>query len=57
VEELVLLAARIEAIDPAGCRARAERWFSHRRMAAEYERMLQHFLSTGALPAGEAPPV
>ena len=35
----------------------AERWFSHRRMAAEYERMLQHFLSTGVLPAGEAPPV
>ena len=57
VEELVLLAARIDAIDPTACRARAERWFSHRRMAAEYERMLQHFLSTGALPAGEAPPV
>ena len=57
VEELVMLAARIDAIDPAACRARAERWFSHRRMAAEYERMLQHFLRTGALPAGEAPPI
>ena len=57
VEELVSLAARIDEVDPAACRARAERWFSHRRMAAEYERMLQHFLSTGAMPAGEAPPV
>ena len=57
VEELVSLAARIDEVDPVACRARAERWFSHRRMAAEYERMLQHFLSTGVLPAGEAPPV
>lgn len=52
VEELVRLADGIERIDPAVCRARAERWFSHTRMAEEYVRMYQHYLATSSLPAG-----
>ena len=34
------------------CRARAERWFSHTRMAENYVRMYRHYLADGQLPAG-----
>ena len=42
-----------EAKDPAACRARAERWFGHLRMAEEYVRFYRGWLAGGALPAGE----
>lgn len=53
LEELIELRKSIESRDPMACRARAEQWFSHTRMAQEYVRMYQHFLATNTLPAGE----
>ena len=40
------------ARDPAACRARAERYFTHRLMATEYVRMYGALLETGQLPSG-----
>ena len=53
LEELVAAIPGAEAKDPAACRARAERWFGHLRMAEEYVRFYRGWLATGALPAGE----
>jgi len=39
--------------DPAACRARAERYFSHVVMAEEYVRFYRHYLATGVLPEGQ----
>jgi glycosyltransferase involved in cell wall biosynthesis len=50
------LSTRLPAMahkDPAACRARAERWFDHRRMAAEYIRCYRSWLASGILPEGE----
>jgi len=57
VEELVELARRIELIDPAACRARAEQHFSHLTMAEGYLRVFRQVLRTGELsfPPGRAP--
>jgi glycosyltransferase involved in cell wall biosynthesis len=52
LDDLVQLRSTIGQKDPGACRARAEQWFSHSRMAREYVRMYQHYLKTGALPAG-----
>ena len=52
LEELIELRSTIERRDPGACRARAERWFSHTRMAEEYMRMYQHHLASGNLPEG-----
>jgi Glycosyl transferases group 1 len=52
LDQLVEIANRIHRVDPAACRSRAERLFSHRVMAEEYLRFYQHFLRTGELPAG-----
>jgi glycosyltransferase involved in cell wall biosynthesis len=52
LEDLVRLRAEVERCDPQACRTRAERWFSHTRMAQEYVRMYQHYLARGQLPAG-----
>lgn len=52
VEELVASIPAMAGKKPSDCRARAERWFSHTAMAAEYVRFYQHFLSTGQLPSG-----
>lgn len=52
VEELVARLPAMAAKAPADCRARAERWFSHTVMAAEYVRFYQQFLETGKLPDG-----
>ena len=52
LDELIELRSTIERLDPGGCRARAERWFSHTRMAEEYVRMYQHYLASGNLPEG-----
>jgi glycosyltransferase involved in cell wall biosynthesis len=56
VEELVELRHTIHRRDPAVCRLRAERWFSHTRMAEEYVRMYQNYLRTGQLPDGRPVP-
>lgn len=52
LEELIALRSTIERRDPNACRARAERWFGHTRMAEEYVRMYQHYLASGHLPEG-----
>jgi glycosyltransferase involved in cell wall biosynthesis len=52
VEDLIDRLPAMAAKDPASCRARAERYFTHRRMAEEYERCYRGFLATGALPPG-----
>ena len=55
LDQLIALVPECERIDPAACRARFERYFTHRQMAAEYERVLQEFVTTGKLPAGRRP--
>jgi glycosyltransferase involved in cell wall biosynthesis len=52
LEELVEVARSIERVDPAACRARVERYFSHRTMAEGYLRVARHYLESGALPTG-----
>jgi glycosyltransferase involved in cell wall biosynthesis len=52
LDDLVGLRDTVEQVDPRACRARAERWFSHTRMAEEYVRMYQHYLATNQLPVG-----
>jgi glycosyltransferase involved in cell wall biosynthesis len=50
VEQLVQLARGIERIDPAACRARAERHFSHVAMAEGYLRVFGEYLRAGKMP-------
>jgi glycosyltransferase involved in cell wall biosynthesis len=52
LDDLVRLRPAVGQCDPHACRSRAERWFSHTRMAEEYVRMYQHYLATNQLPAG-----
>jgi glycosyltransferase involved in cell wall biosynthesis len=52
IDELVALRPALDGINPAACRERVERHFTHHIMAAEYVRMFQAFLATGELPAG-----
>jgi glycosyltransferase involved in cell wall biosynthesis len=52
VDELVALRDGLDRIDPAACRARVERHFTHHVMAGEYVRMFRGVLATGVLPAG-----
>lgn len=52
VEDLVARLPAMAAKRPADCRARAEQWFSHTAMAAEYVRFYRHYLETGRLPEG-----
>jgi glycosyltransferase involved in cell wall biosynthesis len=52
LDDLVRLRGTIGQRDPMACRRHAERWFSHIRMAQEYIRMYQHYLTTGGLPSG-----
>src|ERR1700694_507340 len=54
-DELIALRRRLANFDPHACRRRAERCFSHLRMARDYVRMYEHLLAHGRLPAGEAP--
>ena len=56
LDDLVRLRATVERCDPAACRSRAERWFSHTRMAQNYVRMYRHYLADGQLPAGTSAP-
>jgi glycosyltransferase involved in cell wall biosynthesis len=52
LDEMIAAAETIGTRDPAACRARAERHFSHIQMAEGYARMYQGLLSTGKLPPG-----
>jgi glycosyltransferase involved in cell wall biosynthesis len=52
LDELVAAIPEAEARHPEACRARAERYFSHREMADGYLRFYRAFLSSGTLPAG-----
>jgi glycosyltransferase involved in cell wall biosynthesis len=52
VDELVELVGEVERLSPEACRLRAERYFSHIRMAEGYLGMIRGFLATGELPAG-----
>ena len=52
VEQLVARLPAMARKDPAACRARAERYFSHLVMAAEYVRFYRHYLEAGGLPEG-----
>jgi glycosyltransferase involved in cell wall biosynthesis len=56
LDDLVQLRATVARCDPSACRSRAERWFTHTRMAGEYVRMYQHYLATNRLPPGTAAP-
>jgi len=51
-EALIALRQRLAQWDPAVVRKRAERFFSHLRMARDYVRMYEGLLSTGMLTAG-----
>lgn len=51
-DELVALRGTLDRWDPAAVRLRAERYFSHLRMARDYVRMYEHLLTHGALPPG-----
>jgi len=52
LEDLIARRDAIDQLDPYACRGRAERWFTHTRMAEEYVRMYQHYLASGTLPQG-----
>jgi glycosyltransferase involved in cell wall biosynthesis len=52
LDELVALRPSCARCDPAACRDRVERCFTHRTMAAEYLRMYHALLSSGSLPEG-----
>jgi glycosyltransferase involved in cell wall biosynthesis len=52
LDDMLAAAEAIATRDPAACRARAERYFTHLRMAEEYVRMYQSVIATGTLPAG-----
>ena len=56
LDELIAAAEQIGDRSPEACRARAERWFTHLTMAAEYVRMYDQVITTGALPNGRLLP-
>jgi glycosyltransferase involved in cell wall biosynthesis len=56
LDEMVEASRTIAARKPEGCRAHAERYFTHRVMAEEYVRVYGHLRETGELPVGTATP-
>jgi glycosyltransferase involved in cell wall biosynthesis len=50
--ELIALRRRLLDFDAHACRRRAERYFTHVRMARDYVRMYEHLVEGGRLPAG-----
>ena len=52
LDELVEVAREIGRVDPDACRARVERYFTHRTMAEGYLRVARFYLESGALPPG-----
>ena len=51
-DDLIAIRRRLPDFDAHACRRRAERYFSHVRMARDYVRMYEGLLRDGALPAG-----
>jgi glycosyltransferase involved in cell wall biosynthesis len=56
LDEMVEASRTIASRKPEGCRAHAERYFTHRVMAEQYVRVYGHLRETGELPAGRATP-
>jgi glycosyltransferase involved in cell wall biosynthesis len=54
LEEMIAASHTIHTRAPEDCRAHAERYFSHRRMAEEYLRVYRAVMDTGRLPPGAA---
>jgi len=52
LEEMIKAAQTIGTRSPEACRVRAERHFTHLRMAESYVRMYEGMTKSGALPAG-----
>src|SRR5947207_553625 len=52
LDEMIAAASNIQTRDPRACRARAERLFTHVRMAEEYVRMYDALKKKGTLPPG-----
>lgn len=52
LDEMIAAAQTIGTRSPEACRARAERHFSHLRMAESYVRMYEGVKASGKLPAG-----
>jgi len=50
--ELIALRRRLADFDPHACRRRADRYFTHLRMARDYVRMYEGLLRDGRLPEG-----
>lgn len=51
-DELIAIRRRLADFDPQSCRRRAERYFTHVRMARDYVRMYEGLLRDGRLPEG-----
>lgn len=56
LEEMLDAAETIGTRDPEACRTHAERYFTHLRMAEEYERVYRHLIETGTPPPGRPTP-
>jgi glycosyltransferase involved in cell wall biosynthesis len=54
MDEMIAAAETIHTRDPAACRTRAERHFTHLVMATDYARMYAHLIETGTLPPGRS---
>lgn len=54
LEDLLAIRRRIADFDPHACRQRAERYFTHLRMARDYVRMYEHLLEHGRLAPGRS---
>jgi len=52
-DDLIAIRRRLADFDPQACRRRAERYFTHLRMARDYVRMYEGLLDRGRLPAGQ----
>ena len=53
LEEMIKAAETIGTRSPEACRARAERHFTHVKMAESYVRMYEVMMKSGTLPAGQ----
>jgi glycosyltransferase involved in cell wall biosynthesis len=56
LDELLALRGRLADFNAHACRRRAERYFTHLRMARDYVRMYEGLLRDGRLPAGVLTP-
>src|SRR5947208_1353469 len=52
LDEMIAAGSNIQTRDPRACRARADRQFTHVRMAEEYVRMYDALKKNGTLPPG-----